>query len=212
MSDTFQLTDDPTAHLDDDHFVKLGETVDLYTRNPALNEIVIGAGWDANTFGQEEIDADLSLIILNKDNMTKEDQDFIFYNNVEAYGGAIVHNYDSRSGAGEGDDESININLQGIPFDRLQILIIISIYKGYEKQQSLGQLKNLYIRLVDAATTHEIARYKMDEDTKGHEETAVIAGILERNGPTWNFIAHNDFEMQGMRPMAMRYGLTIMNQ
>jgi len=144
--------------------------------------------------------------------MTLQDQDFVFYNNKEAYDGGVSHNFDSRSGAGDGDDETISVDLHAVPYDRMQIKIILSIYKGDEKGQKLSELRNTYIRIVNGDNDFELARYKMDEDLADHNETAMIAGVLNREGPKWHFKPENDFEERGLRPMAMRYGLVIMDQ
>jgi tellurium resistance protein TerD len=195
-----------------DNKAVIGDDINLTAKDPTLKKILIGAGWDMNTFDADALDLDLSIIMVDRNNMTREDADFIFYNNTEAYDRAIRHNGDSRTGAGDGDDETITIDLHGVPFDILKFLIIISLYKGEEKEQNLDMARNVYVRVVNAENAHELIRYELDKDMDNRKETAMIVASVNREGPKWHFTPIGEFVEGGLGAVASRYGLIIAQQ
>ena len=212
MSDIFDTRFEGKAIELKDNKIKLGDDLNMTAMDQTLSKLHVGAGWELNAFDSDVLDLDMSIFMLDKTGKTRIDEDFIFYNQMEAFGGAIKHNGDSRSGAGDGDDESILIDLHGIPFDIIQLMIVISIYKGDEKEQRLGQVRNAYVRISNGDSMHEIARYYMDEDLEDKNETAVLAAVINREGPKWHFKPIAEFVPGGLREVAMRYGLTILSQ
>jgi tellurium resistance protein TerD len=195
-----------------ENFVKRGDNINIIAKDPALRKIHIGVGWDMNAFEADTLDVDVSLFLLGKNGMTRIDEDFIYYNNRTAFDGGITHNFDSRTGAGDGDDESISINLESIPFDVMQLVFALSIYNGEEKSQSLGMLRNSFIRLANAETGFEILRYVLDADLEERQETAVLVATLDREGPKWHFRPKGDMIGGGLRALAERYGLIVAQQ
>lgn len=193
----------------EDNFVMLGEEVNINQKDPTLKRIVIGAGWDVNSFNADVADFDVSLFLLDKDGQTREDEDFVFYNQTEAYNGGIRHHGDSRTGAGDGDDETISVYLEAIPFEIMQIMIVLSVYKGYEKEQNVSMARNAYIRLVNQESNYEIVRYKMDPDIEDREETAVLAAVINREGPKWHFKPLAEFYQDGLPEIATKYGIIV---
>jgi tellurium resistance protein TerD len=209
MSDFFDTQYEGKKIEIDDGLVHLGQEIDLLAKDPTLKNVLVGAGWDINVFSGAILDMDLSLILLNKNGMTRVDEDFVFYNQPETLGGGIKHYGDSRSGAGDGDDEVIGINLHAVTFDIIKILIVVSIYKGYEREQHLSQIRNGYVRIANADTLHEVCRFQIDKVMEEREETAVVIAELEREGPKWNFKPTADFVAGGLGALAKRYGLMI---
>lgn len=209
MSDFFDTRYEGKQVKIDDGLVHLGQEINLIAKDPTLKNLLVGAGWDVNIFSGSALDIDLSLILLNKNSMTRVDEDFVFYNQKETLEGGIKHYGDSRSGAGDGDDEVIGINLHALTFDIFKVLIVISIYKGYEREQHLSQIRNGYVRIVNADTMHEVCRFEIDKIMEEREETAVVIGELEREGPKWLFRPTNDFVTGGLGAVAKRYGLLI---
>lgn len=196
----------------DNNKAKLGDDINLTAKEPTLKRILIGAGWDLNAFDADALDLDLSLILVDKDGQTHDDQEFIFYNNTEAFDGAVKHNGDSRTGAGDGDDESLIVDLQGLPFEVMKILCVISIYKGVEKGQGLQQVRNAYIRIANAENMHELVRYELDEDLEDKSHTAMVAASVNREGPKWHFTPMDDYVAEGLGALAQRHGLIIGQQ
>ncbi|MCB1652002.1 MAG: TerD family protein [Alphaproteobacteria bacterium] len=209
MSDIFDTRFEGKDVELDDNRINAGEDVNLMAKDPTVKRIVIGAGWDLNSFNSDALDADLSVFLLNKEHMTRGDDDFVFYNQPKALDGGVLHKGDNRSGAGDGDDEQIVIDLQSVPFDVLQIAVCLTIYKGYEKQQNLGMLRNVYVRIMNAENHFEICRYVLTDILEDKEETGLIVGFLNREGPKWHFKASDEVVPMGLGELARRYGMII---
>jgi tellurium resistance protein TerD len=91
----------------------------------------------------------------------------------------------------------------------MKVQIVVSIYKGFEKEQHLEQVRNAYIRVVNSETKHELCRYQIDEVLKDKQETAVIIGAINREGPKWHFKPDAEFVDGGLGAVARRYGIII---
>lgn len=191
------------------NLVAKGDDINISELDPTMQRILIGVGWDLRAFDADAIDLDVCCFLLDKDGQTLEDEDFIFYNNLKARAGAVVHNGDSRTGAGDGDDESLTLDLTKIPFDIVRILFVVAIYQGFEKEQNIGMLKNSYIRLVNADTTEELLRYVLQEELEGSRDTAMIVAALDREGPKWHFRPLADFPEGGLEGLATNTGIIV---
>lgn len=199
---------EPEVEISDNKIVK-GDDINLTQKDPTLTKISVGVGWDLNAFDTEAIDLDVSCFMLDKTDMTVKDEDFIFYNNMAALDESIVHNGDNRTGAGEGDDETISIDLNAVPYEVQKIMFTLSIYRGAEKDQTLGKLRNSYIRLVNASNSQEVLRYDLTEDVAGHSETGMLVASLNREGPKWHFVAVGECVEGGLAKIATDYGMTV---
>ena len=196
----------------DGNFAVLGDDINIMEKDQTLRKVLIGAGWDLNAFNTDALDLDLSVLLVDKDGQTRVDEDFVFYNATDTLEGAVKHNGDSRTGAGDGDDESISIDLQGVPFDVMQILIVLSIYKGFEKEQNMGMVRGAYVRIVNEENDEEIVRYKLDSDLEDKEESGAIIAALNREGPKWHFKPLSDFASGGLAEIAQKRGMVIGQQ
>jgi len=195
-----------------DNFVSLGGEVNIKQKDATLKRIMIGAGWDANAFNADVVDLDISIFMLNKDGLTRVDEDFVFYNQREAQNGGVRHHGDSRTGAGDGDDETVSVFLESIPFDVMHLMIVLSVYRGYEKEQNVSMVRNVYIRVANEENGYEIVRYKMDVDLKDRTETGVVAAALNREGPKWHFKPLAEFYPNGLPEIAKKYGIIVKEQ
>lgn len=202
---------DKEVELDDGH-VYVGDDINITEKHPGIHLLQFGLGWDFNNFSGDPLDLDASLFLLDKDEQTREDEDFIFYNSLMALNGAIKHHGDSRSGAGDGDDEQVSVDLHGIPFDVVRIAVFVSIYQGEEKDQNLGMLRNLYLRVVNEENKHEILRFDITEELKDNSDTGVVVAYLDREGPKWHFRPTIEFIKGGLKTYAMSKGLNIIDQ
>ncbi|WP_018500466.1 TerD family protein [Parafrankia discariae] len=159
----------------------------------ALTALTVGLGWDARTTTGTDFDLDASAIGVKSDGKALSDGHFVFFNNMKSPEGAITLSGDNVTGAGEGDDESINIALGLVPAEIDKIVVPVSIYDAANRAQNFGQVRNAYIRVVDQTGT-ELVRYDLSEDYS--TETVVIFGEVYRNGADWKFRAvgqgHND--------------------
>ncbi len=210
MADIFDSSFDSDLEIDiSDNIIVKGDEVNLAEKDPAMSKILVGIGWDLNAFDVDTLDLDVSCFLLNKDEKTRGDNDFVFYNNMEASDGAVVHNGDSRTGAGEGDDETISIDLNGVPFEVTKIVFVLSIYKGEEKEQTMASLRNSYIRVVNPSNGLEVLRYELKEDVKGSEETGMLVASVNREGPKWHFYATGDCVKGGLAKIATDYDIIV---
>ena len=196
----------------DDNRVYVGQEENITAKDPTMKKVHIGVGWDLNAFDADALDLDVSVFLLDKDNMTRMDEDFIFYNNMQGCEGAVQHHGDSRTGAGDGDDESISIDLESVSFDVMRFLFVITIYKGREKEQNMGMVRNAYIRLGNADNDFELLRFELDEELENKEETGMVVAALNREGPKWHFVPSAEFVLDGLPEIAKRYGLIITDQ
>ncbi len=192
-----------------DNRVGPGDDINITAKDPTMTSIVMGLGWDLNAFTGGDIDLDASCLLLDKHGKTKEDEHFVFYNNLQACGGAVTHNGDNRTGAGDGDDETISLDLKGIPFDIVRVSFVISIYQAYEREQNIGMIKNAFIRLVNAANSHEILRYDLTDQLADRQETAMVVAHLDREGPKWHFRPQATFIEKGLGQVAGETGIIV---
>ena len=158
---------------------------------------------------KEERDEEMASARKTMENTTRKDSDFIFYNNERDEDESIVHNGDSRTGAGDGDDESISLDLNKIPFDIMKIMFVFSIYKGDEKGQSLSKMRGGYIRVINAANSQEMLRYDLDEDVQGVFDTGMLVASLNREGPKWHFTPLGEPVEGGLGAIATGYDIIV---
>lgn len=190
------------------HIALKGDYFDLKKKVPSLNELAIAAGWEHVMFEEQPLDVDLSVFLLNKGEQTREDSDFVFYNNLSACAGAVRSLGDSRTGAGDGDDEVIVCDLNGLPFDVMKIAITLTLYDAVERGHHFGMLRNMYVRFVNGEDEHEIFRYPIPEaDFEGH--IGIKVGELVREGPKWFFHAIGEPIPGGLGSIAVQYGMLI---
>ncbi len=209
MVDIFDQTVEEVEIEVSDNKISKGEEVNLRQLDPTMTKIIIGLGWKLNAFDTDSLDLDVSCFLLNTDGKTRIDNDFVFYNNLEACDGAVVHNGDNLTGAGDGDDETISIDLNGVPFDIQKIMFVLSIYKGEEKDQSMSKVRNGYIRLINADNGDQMVRYELNEEVEGRGETGMLVASLNREGPKWHFHATGEFVQGGLADIATGYDIIV---
>ncbi len=164
-----------------------GEKVDLSKQAPGLSKAALGLGWDTNSSGGAAFDLDASAILLGTDNKMRTEKDLVFFHHLKSEDGSVQHTGDNLTGAGDGDDETINVDLNSIPTDVDQILLVVNIYEAVARRQNFGQVKNAFIRLYDRDTKEQILKYDLSEDFSS--QTDVTFGRLYRHNGAWKFEA-----------------------
>ena len=188
--------------------LKKGQKVDLTKTNPGLKEVLIGLGWDTNKYdGGKDFDLDASVFLLGASGKVASDDDFVFYGNLKHKSGAVEHMGDNLTGAGEGDDEEIKVDLSKVPADVEKIDFTVTIYEAEERKQNFGQVENAFIRVVNPATGEELIRYDLGEDFS--IETAVVIGELYRNKGEWKFNAIGSGFGGGLASLGKNYGVNV---
>ena len=141
------------------------------------------------------------------DSKVTDGGDFIFFNNLKHSSGSVEHLGDNLTGAGDGDDEEIKIDLSKVPGNIEKIAFTVTIYDADARKQNFGQVENAFIRVFDELNAKELIRYDLDEDFS--IETAVIVGELYRNKGEWKFNAVGSGFEGGLAALGNHFGISI---
>ena len=184
-----------------------GGNVNLSKEAPGLSKILIGLGWDVRATDGADFDLDGSAFLLSASGKVRSDADFVFYNQSKSDNGAVEHTGDNRTGAGDGDDEAIIINLPAVPADVEKIAITVTIHDADARRQNFGQVSSAFSRCVNADTNVEIARFDLSEDAS--VETAMIFGEVYRHNGEWKFKAIGQGFKGGLAALAQHFGVNV---
>jgi tellurium resistance protein TerD len=183
-----------------------GGNVSLTKAAPNLTQVMIGLGWDARSTTGAEFDLDASALLCASGRVLG-DEYFVFYNNLKSPDGSVEHTGDNLTGDGEGDDESILVDLSQVPAGVDKIVFPVSIHEADIRGQTFGQVSNAFIRVVNQADQAELARYDLSEDAS--TETAMIFGELYRYNGEWKFRAVGQGYASGLRGIALDFGVNV---
>lgn len=181
-----------------------GQNISLAKEAPSLKKAGIGLGWDTNktdTGGAYDLDA--SIFMLGANGKIPSEKFFVFYNNPQSPDGAVVTQGDNRTGKGEGDDETINIELGKVDSSVQEIIFVVTIHEAEQRRQNFGQVRNSFIRLYDLESNTEVAKYELDEDFS--RETAIEFGRLYRKDSDWRFQAVGQGYNEGLQGFVNQY-------
>lgn len=183
-----------------------GQKVNLTKDNPGLQKVVVGLGWDVNRYDTGgDFDLDAAAFLLTDSGKVARQEDFVFYGNPKDPSGAVQHMGDNRTGAGEGDDEQIMIDLTKVPENITKIVITVTIYDAEGRRQNFGQVNNSFIRIYNEQTSQELLRYDLEEDFS--IETAAVFGELYRHNGEWKFNAIGSGYQGGLAALCASYGI-----
>ena len=192
--------------------LKKGQRISLKKEAPGLTKVMCGLGWDVveskglfGLFKGDDFDLDASVFCLTNNNKLKSKSDVVYFSNLKHSSGAITHLGDNLTGEGEGDDEQILVDLTNIPNDILKLVFVVNIYKARQRQQSFGQVKNAFVRLVNLSNNKEIARYSLlGEEYDG--KTGMILAEVYREDGEWKMEAIGTGVMvNGLQEMTNQY-------
>ena len=177
------------------------DILDLTKRNPGLKRVTLGAGWDISVTGQS-FDIDIAAFLLDSNNKFNTVENVIFFNNKNAQG--VILEGDNRTGAGDGDDERINIDLDRVNPGISKIVFVVSIFDAESKRQTFGMVNNSYVRLLDAAQNDkELCRFNLKED--GSTATSILFAELYRDGAEWQFKAVGEGKIADLNGLLALY-------
>lgn len=174
-----------------------GQKVNLSKQRNGLSKVMVGLGWDEvqqkrGLFAPkpQDIDCDAFAILLGYDghlinHATKLTECTVFFNNLRWPNGSIQHMGDNLTGAGEGDDEQIFVDLNNVPYDVGSIVFAVNIYEAFKRNQHFGMIRNAFIRVVDFDHQVELCRFNLSENYMN--QTALVAGALIRTQDGWEF-------------------------
>lgn len=187
-----------------------GQKVSLSKDNAGLSKVIIGLGWDevARPRGffapkPQPIDCDASALLLKNGRLTDK-ADIVYFGNLRHKSGTVQHMGDNLTGAGEGDDEQIVVDLSRMPSEYDRIVLVVNIYHAVNRKQHFGMIQNAFIRLVDGRTNREMCKYNLTENYSGM--TAMIFGEVYRHNGEWKFNAIGQGTTDpGLGELANRY-------
>lgn len=160
-----------------------GQRVDVTKNNPGVNTYHVGLGWDVAGNGSAAFDLDAYALILSGGKL-KSSGDVVYFNNKNGKG--VLHTGDNLTGAGDGDDETIKVNIDQLEGD--EVLLAVNIYQAASRKQNFGQVKNAFIRIyIPGATETELFKYDLSEDFS--TATGMILGRLYKKDAEWKFEA-----------------------
>lgn len=185
-----------------------GQKVSLTKGNPGLSNVVVGLGWDTNGFDTgADFDLDTSAFLVTDTGKVSRQEDFVFYGNLKHPSGCAEHLGDNRTGAGDGDDESIRLDLALVPDNITKIAFSVTIYEAEARRQNFGQVNNAFIRIYNEKTGEELLRYDLGEDFS--IETAAVFGELYKNNGEWKFNAIGSGFQGGLAALCVNYGIDV---
>lgn len=174
-----------------------GQKVNLSKQRYGLSKVMVGLGWDEVQQSRglfapkpQDIDCDAFAILLGYDghlinHATNLTECTVFFGNLRWPNGSIQHMGDNLTGAGEGDDEQIFVDLNNVPYDVGSIVFAVNIYEAFKRNQHFGMIRNAFIRVVDYDRQVELCRFNLSENYIN--QTALIAGGLIRTQDGWEF-------------------------
>lgn len=184
-----------------------GGNISLSKEAPGLTKITVGLGWDVRQTDGAAFDLDASAFLLDGIGRVRSDADFIFYNQLKSTCGSVRHTGDNLTGEGDGDDESIEVDLTQVPAEVQKIAVAVTIHEGEARRQNFGMVSNAFVRVVDQVTGREITRYDLNEDAS--VQTAMIFGEVYRHGTEWKFRAVGQGFKGGLGPLAHHFGVNV---
>lgn len=198
-----------------------GQKVELRKDNGgSLRRVMVGLGWDEvkqkrGFFAPkpQDIDCDASaflctdgrLLLPNPLNQaTVQSSDIVFFGNLTHKSQAVRHQGDNLTGAGDGDDEQIFVDLETLPTQYDKIVFVVNIYQAAQRKQHFGMVENAFIRICDAESGKELCKYNLSENYSGM--TAMVFGELYRHNGAWKFNAIGQATQDnGVIELAMRF-------
>ena len=177
--------------------LKKGQKINLVKSDGRkLTKLMVGLGWDAaeqpsgffsRLFnGKIDIDCDASVFLCQGGKFVEND-DLVYFGNLEHHTHAVKHMGDNLTGEGDGDDEEIYVDLTKLPNEYDKLIFVVNVYKGMEREQHFGMIKNAFIRVVDNENNEELCRFNLTEDYSGM--LSMIAGEVYKRGNDWKFNA-----------------------
>jgi stress response protein SCP2 len=178
--------------------LKKGQRIDLTKGNTSISQIMVGLGWDPISQPKKgffssskvmDVDCDASVIMLQNDHLINN-KDLIYFGNKSSKCQSVIHSGDNTTGEGDGDDESIKVDLKSIPKDYNKLVFVVNIYDCIKRKQDFGMIQNAYIRVTNVQTQEELVRYNLSENYSGL--TALVTGEIYRHDGEWKFAAVGD--------------------
>lgn len=192
-----------------------GQRISLSKEAPGLTKLICGLGWDVakrsggglfGTFSNApDYDLDASVICLDQNGRVKNNANVIYFSNLSHSSGAITHLGDNLTGAGDGDDEQILIDLSRIPSEIVKLVFTVNIYDCMVRKQDFGQVQNAFVRLVNQSNNQELAKYNLS-GSEYQGMTGMLMAEIYRHNDEWKMAAiGNGVKVNGLQELVQTY-------
>ncbi|HEY9298831.1 TerD family protein [Microcoleus sp. FACHB-53] len=192
-----------------------GQRISLSKEAPGLTKLMCGLGWDVSKRGgggifgafsnTQDCDLDASVICLNSNDKWTNQANVVYFGNLSHSSGAITHLGDNLTGAGDGDDEQIIIDLSRLPSDITKLVFTVNIYNCVARKQDFGQVQNAFVRLVNVSNNQELARYNLS-GTEYMGMTGMIMAEIYKHNNEWKMAAiGNGISVNGLGELLKSY-------
>lgn len=192
-----------------------GQRISLTKEAPELTKLMCGLGWDIakragggifSAFSSvQDYDLDASVICLDKSGKINDIADVVYFGNLSDRSGAITHLGDNLTGAGEGDDEQILVDLSRIPPQIVKLIFVVNIYECLARKQDFTQVQNAFVRLVNMSNNKELAKYNLSGQEYQGMTGMIMAEIYNLNNE-WKMAAiGNGISVNGLSEIIRSY-------
>lgn len=158
--------------------------ISLVKERPGLKKVVAGLGWDEATVNGQPVDCDVSVFMLGSNGKLPSEEFFVFYNNLKSPDNAVVHSGDNLTGFGDGDDETVEIDLSEIDAKVEFLYFAITIHESETRGHHFGNVRNAYIKIRNGMGEAVLCEFNLRETFEGQD--SIIIASLTRNGGEWN--------------------------
>ncbi|WP_104526016.1 TerD family protein [Blastococcus atacamensis] len=162
---------------------------------PEALRVRVVVTWDQ---AAEDVDVDVSALLLGDDGRVRSDEDFVFYNQPTSSDGAVQ--YLGRGTTETGNQESLAVDLESLPQDVATVAVTASVGTG-----TFGALDGLRLLVLDPAGS-PLVSYAVDGAA---EETALLFGEIYRRGDGWKVRAVGQGWSSGLAGLAQDFGVTV---
>lgn len=186
-----------------------GQKLSLTKEHPGFTKILVGLGWNPRRTTGKKFDLDATAFLIGLDGKVRDVNDFVCYlpKLMAHASGAVIHNGDNQDGEGEGDDETLSLDLQKVPAEIQKIVIAVSIYAGRQRQQNFGMVDGAYVRLIDPANGNEVRRFDLSEEAS--TVTSMIFVRFYRRDGGWSLEAVAQGYDGGLKRLCAEHGLEV---
>ncbi|MEG4029833.1 MULTISPECIES: TerD family protein [unclassified Microcoleus] len=192
-----------------------GQRISLSKEAPGLTKLICGLGWDVakrsggGLFGAfsstPDYDLDASVICLDRNDKVNDMTNIVYFGNLSHRSGAITHLGDNLTGAGDGDDEQILVDLSRMPSQIVKLVFTVNIYDCIARKQDFGQVQNAFVRLVNTSNNQELAKYNLSgSEYKGM--TGMLMAEIYKHNDEWKMAAiGNGVKVNGLQELVKTY-------
>ena len=169
-----------------------------------LTKIRVGLGWDIKN---QACDLDVSAFMLDANNRVIGDDWFVYYGQLKSPDNSVIHNGDNLDGAGQGDDETIDINLSTVNPNVQKIAFVITINDALKKHLNFSMVAHAYVRIIDTSNNKEINRFNLTDYYDN--VTSMVVGEVYRHDGQWKFNPVGDGVAKDLAGLCNMYGVNV---